>query len=369
MAFYNPNKIEFNPNTMVIEKAGALGRSLYDIYNDNVERKQKQAKLNETNRHNMQIEAYNQNTLDETINNNKIKNTETARHNETMENLGFLNTANTANHYTNQHNLGLLEAGVQQQKLGLEQQKIQQDLNKKINDSMNMVNVLDSKPEMANELGITRDEINLAKSDPTGITALNILGKVEQNKNLKSLGFNVNIKRGQLTQAENSSLSHLAQTFRQADKAKALYKNEYTGAGQVLGHKIAQGANAHDMDMVEFRNAVQLLIPQVVQALTERKIFSNEAKMLSEAMPDINAWTDKDFNVKFNNIYNLLQLAYETELQGLKDNNKDVSNYAKTLKEQAYKGQGFQKQLPQNTNNDGWVDLINSKPPIESYNY
>lgn len=57
MAYYNPNRVEFNPNTMTIQAVGSVGRSLWDIYKHNVEKGQAQAKLDETNRSNLASEA------------------------------------------------------------------------------------------------------------------------------------------------------------------------------------------------------------------------------------------------------------------------------------------------------------------------
>ena len=74
MAFFNPHKVDFNYDTRMIDAVGAVGRSLYEIYKDNVAKNQNQAQLDETNRANLMKEyLYGQ------------KNQETARHNQTIE--------------------------------------------------------------------------------------------------------------------------------------------------------------------------------------------------------------------------------------------------------------------------------------------
>lgn len=57
MAYYNPQRVDFNPTTMTIGAVGNIGRSLWDIYQDNVRKNQTQAKLDETNRSNLASEA------------------------------------------------------------------------------------------------------------------------------------------------------------------------------------------------------------------------------------------------------------------------------------------------------------------------
>lgn len=66
MAFFNPKYLEFNPNASVIQNAGALGRGIYDIYKDNVVRKQEYDKQQETIRANQALEQHRQDSLDET---------------------------------------------------------------------------------------------------------------------------------------------------------------------------------------------------------------------------------------------------------------------------------------------------------------
>lgn len=74
MAFFNPHKVDFNYDTRMIDAVGAVGRSLYEIYKDNVAKNQNQARLDETNRANLMKEyLYGQ------------KNQETARHNQAAE--------------------------------------------------------------------------------------------------------------------------------------------------------------------------------------------------------------------------------------------------------------------------------------------
>ena len=74
MAFFNPHKVDFNYDTRMIDAVGAVGRSLYEIYKDNVAKDQNQSRLDETNRANLMSEYL-----------RGQKNYETARHNQTTE--------------------------------------------------------------------------------------------------------------------------------------------------------------------------------------------------------------------------------------------------------------------------------------------
>ncbi|QCD52806.1 hypothetical protein [Campylobacter sp. RM16192] len=68
MAYFNPNRVDFNYNTNMIDAVGEVGRSLWDIYKDNVTKNQNQMKIDEAKRSNLANEGINQNKLNETIN-------------------------------------------------------------------------------------------------------------------------------------------------------------------------------------------------------------------------------------------------------------------------------------------------------------
>ena len=74
MAYFNPNRVDFNYNTNMIDAVGAVGRSLWDIYKQNVQKNQNQMKINETMRSNLASEAL-----------TGARNDEIARHNQTIE--------------------------------------------------------------------------------------------------------------------------------------------------------------------------------------------------------------------------------------------------------------------------------------------
>ncbi|WP_169753547.1 hypothetical protein [Campylobacter mucosalis] len=58
MAFYNPNRVDFNPSNGIIGAVGKVGDALWDIYKTNVEKNQNQARLDEAARHNEAVEKH-----------------------------------------------------------------------------------------------------------------------------------------------------------------------------------------------------------------------------------------------------------------------------------------------------------------------
>lgn len=117
MAYFNPNRVDFNYNTNMIDAVGAVGRSLWDIYKENVTKNQNQMKINETMRSNLASEAL-----------TGARDAETARHHaeterETASNNAFTqkfkqselgakinNWNNQAAHWNNQDKIGMINA-------------------------------------------------------------------------------------------------------------------------------------------------------------------------------------------------------------------------------------------------------------------
>ena len=117
MAYFNPNRVDFNYNTNMIDAVGAVGRSLWDIYKQNVQKNQNQMKLNETMRSNLASEAltgarndeiarHNQTIEAETTSNNAF--TQKFKQNELAEKVKNWN--NQALHYANQDKIGMMNA-------------------------------------------------------------------------------------------------------------------------------------------------------------------------------------------------------------------------------------------------------------------
>ena len=117
MAYFNPNRVDFNYNTNMIDAVGAVGRSLWDIYKQNVQKNQNQMKINETMRSNLASEAltgarndeiarHNQTIEAETASNNAF--TQKFKQNELAEKVKNWN--NQALHYANQDKIGMMNA-------------------------------------------------------------------------------------------------------------------------------------------------------------------------------------------------------------------------------------------------------------------
>ena len=110
MAYFNPNRVDFNYNTNMIDAVGAVGRSLWDIYKENVTKNQNQMKINETMRSNLASEALtgarDAETARETASNNAF--TQKFKQSELAEKVKNWN--NQALHYANQDKIGMMNA-------------------------------------------------------------------------------------------------------------------------------------------------------------------------------------------------------------------------------------------------------------------
>lgn len=95
MAFFNPHKVDFNYDTRMIDAAGAVGKSLYEIYKDNVAKNQNQARLDETNRANLMSEYLRGQKNYETARHNQTTEAETAKKNAFDQDLGLKNFYST----------------------------------------------------------------------------------------------------------------------------------------------------------------------------------------------------------------------------------------------------------------------------------
>ena len=117
MAFFNPNRVDFNYNTNMIDAVGAVGRSLWDIYKENVTKNQNQMKINEAMRSNLASEALTGAKNDETARHNLATEVETASNNALTQNFKqnelaekVKNWNNLATHYANQDRIGAMNA-------------------------------------------------------------------------------------------------------------------------------------------------------------------------------------------------------------------------------------------------------------------
>jgi hypothetical protein len=87
MAYFNPNKVDFNYNTNTIEAVGATGRALWDIYQDSVKNNFVKQKLAEENRSNLATEQHNIDKINEDIRHHTATETEAANNNAILQGL------------------------------------------------------------------------------------------------------------------------------------------------------------------------------------------------------------------------------------------------------------------------------------------
>lgn len=138
MAYFNPNRVDFNYNTNMIDAVGAVGRSLWDIYKDNVVKNQNQMKIEEDIRSNKATEFL-----------TGQKNLETARHNLVDEKIKGVNAdtsikeleakrqywANQANHWANSDKVAAMNANTSRINANTATQRLNFDKTKYLQDS------------------------------------------------------------------------------------------------------------------------------------------------------------------------------------------------------------------------------------------
>ena len=217
MAYFNPNRVDFNYNTNMIDAVGAVGRSLWDIYKENVAKNQNQMKINETMRSNLASEAL-----------TGARDAETARHNltteaETASNNAFTqkfkqselaekvkNWNNQALHYANQDKIGMMNANTSlynadtsRMNANTQAQRLEFDKNKQNDQDLQDAILAKSRANLLNEtdaetaalIGVTPQNLELIKN------------------NLKQQGFNdEQIERG-INQHIRTQIASLGGTY------------------------------------------------------------------------------------------------------------------------------------------------------------
>ena len=150
MAYYNPQRVDFNPTTMTIGAVGNIGRSLWDIYQDNrsnlASEAQAAANLAETARSHYASEKQRADELDQ----KKIFNNAQINHWGNQDKiLGF--NADTSR----------MNANIAAGRLNFDVGKYQKDLNDVAVLAMNRANLLNQNDSAtAEQIGITPDQIN-----------------------------------------------------------------------------------------------------------------------------------------------------------------------------------------------------------------
>ena len=341
MAYYNPQRVDFNPNTMTIGAVGNIGRSLWDIYQDNVRKNQTQAKLDETNRSNLASEAQAVANLAETARSHYASEKQRA---DELDQKKIFNNAQI-NHWGNQDKIlgfnadtSRMNANIAAGNLGLNQNKFayqQKTDAAKLNDSA-------LQTDMAlNALGITLpQEIQNLPQEAQLAYKKALLGVNTPNGNvyqaLKDRGVNpmtgeISIKKKQPTQAERNSITSLIALSELLTGAKTRFTGGEQGALQNATHGVANFFGVQDPDTQFFKDTLRMAQQQAKDMLGSGKISNMQYYDLLRALPDPNAWSDSGYRTNndatMNNLLNILT----TKIQTLRDSGIDTSELEESL--------------------------------------
>ena len=341
MAYYNPNRVEFNPNTMTIQAVGSVGRSLWDIYKHNVEKNQTQAKLDETNRSNLASEAQAAANLAETARSHYASEKQRA---DELDQKKIFNNAQI-NHWGNQDKISGFNADTSRMNantavanLGLNQNKFAYQRNL---DAMKM-----GGDELQNDMILGTLGVNL----PDEVKALppqqqskykqalvNTLTNDKVNKALalqgKALNANgeITLKKKQPTQAERNSITSLIALSELLTGAKTRFTGGEQGAVQNATHGVANFFGIQNPDTQFFKDTLRMAQQQAKDMLGSGKISNMQYYDLLRALPDPNAWSDSGYRTNndatMNNLLNILT----TKIQTLRDSGIDTSELEESL--------------------------------------
>ena len=341
MAYFNPNKVDFNYNTNTIEAVGATGRALWDIYQDSVKNNFIKQKLAEENRANLATEQHNIDKINEDIRHHTATETEAANNNSILQGLrrdelGLKGQelGLKANKYQNDAlynhlmaNVALQNANTNANRLNFDVQKYNSGLN---DDSLetNLAfdaagftlpdSIKDQSPQVQTRYKKAILNINNPKN---GISAL--LG---DNAGLKA---NIAIKKKQPTQKERDEIAGIFSLLDQVVDAKNSFTGGEQGGIQNLTHFVARGLNWQDPKTEMFKNKLKYIRQGAKDLVGSGKMSNIQYQDLMEVLPDPNSWTDKSYRVDSDGTINRGLSQITNKIQALKDSGIDTEDIEK----------------------------------------
>jgi hypothetical protein len=355
MAYFNPNKVDFNYNTNTIEAVGATGRALWDIYQDSVKNSFTKQKLAEENRSNLAQEQHNIDKLSEDIRHNMTTEQETANNNNILQGfrrdeLGLKGQelGLKANKYQNDAlynhlmaNVALQNANTNANRLNYDVQKYNSELNGdelETNLAFDAAgftlpdNIKNQSPQVQTRYKKAILNINNPKN---GISAL--LG------DNAGLNANIAIKKKQPTQKERDEIAGLFSLLDQLVDAKQDFTGGEQGAIQNLTHFIAKGFNMQDPKTERFKNKLGFIQQGTKDLIGSGRMSNQQYQDLMEVLPNPNSWTDTTYRVHNDSSINRGLSQITNKIQALKDSGIDVADIEKAAaqKYQYYFDNGF----------------------------
>lgn len=366
MAFFNPNRIDFNPNSGIIESAGAIGKSLWDFYKDAKVLRQNQAKIDENITHNRNTEAetyrnnlannyfkgyetdakvrnYNSQIDDRTTDNKREDDKfawqkdkdirdyslEQAYKSGLLDNMAFDNNLNLE-----KHNFNVSKFKAEQQEKQVQKQR----------DDAYLVKSLLGNDDAINALGFDKnkliDDINQGKVIQI---ADEIRAKTDFNKMAKnSLGLDVGVKRKNYTSSTMNTIINAQSYFDDRLRAETINgkdAGEYTGGMSTLkkgwhglGATLFGNENSKDWlkDKIAYDNASNIAAQKSSNLfLNGKSTLEEREKARSQVSGYKTDWLDTTTQGKGANDFRVLDQIQQT-IQQEEANGKD----AQTLKQE-----------------------------------
>lgn len=308
MAFYNPNKIDFNPNSMVIEKIGSVGKTLYDIYQDNVTRAQEQAKINEAITHNRNTEA------------------ETNRSNLATEHLKGLETDARVKNYYSQ----ISDRDIDNEREDKKFNWSMYDDNRKFGLDSQYKNALVHNMGVDNNLAAQRLEFDRQKflAEQTE--------KAKKAQEAASIEAGITIKKRQPTQKERESIAAKASLAEQLLATKKNFTGGEQGLAQNILHAGAKFFGWQDGETQNFKNQLEYARQTAKALIAGGKISNMQYQDFLKVMPRANEWSDTSYKINHDSALNKLIAETTAELNALENSGIDTTELrqqsAQTLK-------------------------------------
>lgn len=348
MAFFNPNRVDFNYNTNMIDAVGAVGRSLWDIYKENVTKNQNQMKINEAMRSNLASEALIGAKNDETARHNLATEAETASNNALTQNFKqnelaekVKNWNNLATHYANQDRIGAMNANTMAYnadtsrmnantsagRLDFDKNKDQRDL---YSDSL--------KTDMAfDALGLTLPEY-LKTATPEQLYRYkkaaveintpngNVYGALKDGGKMSGL-----LDRNKLQQKYVKDIADMTSTLQALQRAKGAYTGGEVGWLDNALHEAAKILDIQDKKTSDFKKELSNATLLFKNAFGSGKMSNMQYEQLLKAFPTGDEISNTDFESAMDATANQIRTFYQNLVAEMQNGGVNMEQFKESL--------------------------------------
>lgn len=330
MAFFNPQRVDFNPNSNIIGAVGAVGRGLYDIYQDNVKNAQIQSKLAGEQRANDELNAYRQAQLEGANAHNKALLERRIKEQEALERhrnaqLAHAKEVAEQNAKHQRELLALRRAEL----AGARQRQADEKMAKQAqirSEALAGFELLKTDPNLQQSMGIDPKTLSNLSPDEAlrlGELARQRLDLASKQKNLlQASGF---MDRNKLAQSYVTDLGNVASAIDALANAKQAYLPAYTGWLDKAAHEVASTFDAGDRRMDEFlaHNANALL--KAKAAFGNSKMSNMQYQQFLDTFPTADEISDTKYRSKYDASLEAIGSYLKQQLQALQASGVNVA--------------------------------------------